>query len=168
MVKICSRCKEEKPFEFFGKHSKNKDGYQYYCKACRIKTCSDSFSKTSQEQRNKRNEATKAWRKQNKEKLKEYRNKYTKSNRAKLTSLERKRQTAKLNRTPKWLSDFDYLHMQCLYQVAAMRTKETGYKWNVDHIIPLQGKKVSGLHCPSNLRVIPAIENQRKNNIYDV
>lgn len=168
MVKTCSKCKEEKAFEFFGKHSKNKDGLQYYCKACRVGVCAASFSKISEEQKAKRSVLTKGWREKNKEKVKDYSAQYKKANRAMLTALERKRQTAKLNRTPKWLTDFDYLHMQCLYQVAAMRTKATGYEWNVDHIIPLQGKEVSGLHCPANLRVIPALENQRKNNKYDV
>ena len=167
-MKICSKCKQEKSFEFFGKHSKNKDGLQYYCKACRIGVCASSFSKTSGEQRLKRNTSTKEWRELNKEKVQAYTTKYKKVNRAKLTALERKRQVSKLKRTPKWLTESDYLYMQCLYQVAAMRTKESGQKWQVDHIIPLQGRKVSGLHVPSNLRVIPAIENQRKNNLYDV
>jgi hypothetical protein len=38
-----------------------------------------------------------------------------------------------------------------------------GFEWHVDHVIPLQGKKVSGFHVPSNIQVIPASENVRKN-----
>jgi hypothetical protein len=74
----------------------------------------------------------------------------------------------KAKRTPKWLTDFDHLHIKCLYQAAAMRTKESGMSWHVDHIIPLRGKLVSGLHVPSNMRVILGEENVSKNNIYEV
>lgn len=79
-----------------------------------------------------------------------------------------KRRASKLQRTPAWLTEFDHLKMKCYYQVAAMRTKESGEAWHVDHIIPLQGKNVCGLHVPSNLQIIPAIENMRKNNHYEV
>jgi hypothetical protein len=79
-----------------------------------------------------------------------------------------KRRAAKLQRTPKWLSLFDKLKMECLYQLAAMRNRESDQKWHVDHIIPLQGANVCGFHVPSNLRVIPAIDNMRKSNQYEV
>ena len=71
-------------------------------------------------------------------------------------------------RTPKWLTEDDLLHIKCLYQVAAMRTRESGYEWHVDHVVPLHGKNVSGLHVPNNLRVIPASENCRKSNKWEV
>ena len=79
-----------------------------------------------------------------------------------------KRRAAKLKRTPKWLTPFDKLKIECLYQLAAMRNRESGQKWHVDHIIPLQGANVCGLHVPGNLRVIPAIDNMRKSNQYEV
>jgi hypothetical protein len=78
------------------------------------------------------------------------------------------RKSAKLQRTPAWLTEFDKLKIKCLYQLAAMRTRESGYDWHVDHIIPLQGANVCGLHVPGNLRVIPALDNMRKSNLHEV
>lgn len=135
-----------------------------YCKPCQqIKR------KTSDKKhKDKRNASAAEWRKNNREAFLKTLKKYRQVNQPIRTALQNKRKAAKLQRTPNWLTEFDLLKIQCLYQVASMYSKESGYEWNVDHIIPLQGKKVSGLHCPSNLRVIPAIENQRKNNKYDV
>lgn len=78
------------------------------------------------------------------------------------------RYASKINRKPAWLTEFDHTYIQCLHQLAAMRSRETGEAWEVDHIIPLHGKLVSGLHVPSNLRVITAKENRQKRNLFTV
>jgi 5-methylcytosine-specific restriction endonuclease McrA len=75
---------------------------------------------------------------------------------------------SKINRKPAWLTEFDHTYIQCLHQLAAMRSRESGEQWEVDHIIPLRGKLVSGLHVPSNLQVITAKANQQKTNSYTV
>jgi hypothetical protein len=77
-----------------------------------------------------------------------------------------KRRAAKLQRTPAWLTVDDLWMLEQAYELAALRTKMFGFSWHVDHIIPLQGKLVSGLHVPTNVRVIPGIENVRKANRY--
>lgn len=70
----------------------------------------------------------------------------------------------KENRTPKWLSFEQKLDIECFYYKAMRYEEETGIKYHVDHIIPLNGKLVSGLHVPWNLQVIPAKDNLRKGN----
>jgi len=75
---------------------------------------------------------------------------------------------ARQKRVPTWLSDDDKWFIEQIYDLAALRTRLLGFSWHVDHIIPLNGKKVSGLHVPSNLQVIPAVENLRKHNRFEV
>jgi hypothetical protein len=77
-----------------------------------------------------------------------------------------KRRAAKINRTPAWLTDDDFWMIEQAYELAALRTKLFGFSWHVDHVIPLQGKLVSGLHVPANLQVIPGFENVCKANTY--
>lgn len=90
------------------------------------------------------------------------------NNKDKKAALQAKRRAAQLQRTPKWLSEDDLWIIEEAYHLAQLRTQMTGFEWHVDHIIPLQGKKVSGLHVPSNLQVIPSSENVKKSNKYCV
>ena len=55
-----------------------------------------------------------------------------------------------------------------MYQLAAMYTRENNEPWHVDHVIPLQGEFVSGLHVPRNLRVLRGLDNIKKKNKYEV
>lgn len=66
--------------------------------------------------------------------------------------------------TPKWLTSDDKTVMRQMYLDAMQLTKATGERYVVDHIVPLQGESVSGLHVPWNLRVITQAENLRKSN----
>ena len=63
----------------------------------------------------------------------------------------------RLRRTPKWLTKDQKADIALIYAFCP-----PGY--HVDHIIPLQGKTVSGLHVPWNLQYLPAAENIRKGN----
>jgi len=74
------------------------------------------------------------------------------------------RRARKIQRTPPWLSKEHHDSMLEMYELSRKITKDTGVKHDVDHIIPLNGKNVSGLHVPWNLQIIPAHENRKKSN----
>lgn len=166
-MKECSKCKEEKSFDSFHKNSSNKDGYNYQCKTCRKEGCAKYFSSLPLEEKQKRVELKRKWVQDNPEHVKEYAKAYAQRNLALRAATQKKREAAKQKRIPSWLTDSDLLRIRCYYQVASMRSKETGFKWHVDHIVPLQGNNVSGLHVPWNLQVIPALENLRKHNKHE-
>ncbi len=66
--------------------------------------------------------------------------------------------------TPKWLTSAERLQMRDLYVQARKMTELTRERYVVDHIIPLRGEEVCGLHVPWNLRVITQEENLKKSN----
>lgn len=74
-----------------------------------------------------------------------------------------KRRSALQYATPSWA---DHQAIDAVYTEARRLSAETGIKHDVDHIIPLQGKKVCGLHIPWNLRVITKAANVRKHSSF--
>jgi hypothetical protein len=93
---------------------------------------------------------------------------YKKANPNKQAEKEAKRRTAKLQRTPAWVTQDDQWLIAQAYELASIRTKLFVFQWQVDHIVPLQGKNVSGFHVPENIQVIPRADNARKSNCYEV
>ena len=116
----------------------------------------------------KASESKQKWRKENTKTHNAINREWFANNKDKRASYEGKRRAAQLQRTPKWLTESDLRMIEAKYSLAAMLTRETGITHHVDHIIPLQGKKVSGLHVFSNLRVIPGTDNVKKSNSYQI
>jgi hypothetical protein len=98
------------------------------------------------------------------EKEKDRCKKYSKNNRGKVNARTARYRATKLQATPKWTTKEHKKEMQALYIEANRITKETGARHHVDHIVPLQGENVCGLHLPCNLRIILGSENESKNN----
>jgi hypothetical protein len=66
--------------------------------------------------------------------------------------------------TPKWLTAEQKLEIRLMYRLAIELSRRTGVRHVVDHIVPLHGETVCGLHVPWNLRVITQDVNLRKSN----
>jgi hypothetical protein len=66
--------------------------------------------------------------------------------------------------TPKWLTQEHKAQIKQFYLDAMLVSKVTGVPYAVDHIVPLRGELVSGLHVPWNLAVITREENSKKSN----
>lgn len=103
-------------------------------------------------------------RKKHPEKIKADKKLYAQTNKEIINAAVARRKAKKLQRTPMWLNEDDHWMIEQAYELAALRTKMFGFQWHVDHVLPLCGKTVSGLHVPVNLQVITGVENIRKGN----
>ena len=88
---------------------------------------------------------------------------WLKNNQHKNAMKKRTRDASKLQRTPFWLNNGHKFEIECIYRYSSA-LRAIGLKYEVDHIVPLQGKKVSGMHVPWNLQVITERENRSKKN----
>lgn len=170
-MKICTGCKKEKSiteFSLNGSYRRNK------CKTCSRKQINAWY----EDNREVHLENTKKWASDNKDSRKKsyktYREKnldlcrkrcsvWQKNNPESASFHTSKRRSAKLNATPAWA---DQEQIKRIYLTCAKISKRTGLQHHVDHIIPLQGENVCGLHVETNLAIIPAKMNLQKSNMY--
>ena len=108
------------------------------------------------------------WRKANPERVAELSRKNRLKHKASVLANKAKYRAAKRNKTPIWVDKEHLWLIKQAYELAILRTKKFGFSWHVDHIIPLNGKNVSGLHVIENIQVIPGAENLSKNNKYEI
>ena len=78
-----------------------------------------------------------------------------------MTSLRRRRFR---DATPKWLTENQRMEIRLKYRLAIELSRATGERHAVDHIIPLHGESVCGLHVPWNLQVLTQKDNLAKYN----
>jgi len=173
-MKTCTICSKAEPEVAFERHRRQ-------CKPCRATYHHSKKVAWYARNREYALSKTKDWRQQNLERKRDYRKaeyarnkdaaklaakEYRKAHPAKVNHWSRMKQCAKANRTPIWMTTEDKWVISEIYELAKLRTQCTGINWQVDHIIPLRGKTVSGLHIPYNLQVIPEQMNKVKRNYY--
>lgn len=158
-MKVCSKCNIEKESSYFSKDKSRSDGLSYVCKSCRKENYNlnkeailinkkEYYLKNRDDKIRKACSYGKIWRKNNPDKVNFYNS----------TKRQRRLQRNK-TRDPR---------IKAMYSLAKRLSTCLQSKFQVDHVIPMQGKFVSGLHIFDNLQVISAAENYKKNNSYMV
>lgn len=107
---------------------------------------------------------TRLWAEKNREKSNQIKKDYKIRNPHKNNLHQAKRRAQKRLAVPKWLTLEQQAEIDKIYQQAKNLSDKTGSLYEVDHIIPLQGKNVSGLHVSWNLQIIPRAANRSKSN----
>jgi hypothetical protein len=158
----------EKRKEWYAKHREER--LDYY-----KKWTAENKAKTSDKQREwrlanpeKKKQNDLLWRQTNSDKKKQNDKNWKELNRGLVRAYAKGQKMRRINRIPPWLTEHDKKAIKDMYELAVRKEKETGIKWHVDHIIPLLGENVSGLHVPQNLQVIPASENLQKSNKWEI
>ena len=155
-MKTCTKCKFEKPLDRFYKRS-DRDTYHSWCKDCKH----ESSKQWNTKNKDKHSEINRKWYEENKEHHLTNSKKWYENNKHRKLETTTARDKRCVLATPTWA---DRELIKELYSLAKKLTEQTGIPHEVDHIVPLQGKNVSGLHTQDNLQVITAEENRRKSN----
>ena len=150
-VKTCNVCNKELPVSLFPmKKRTRKDGTSYKSISYICKTCKRKENK--EYRRSPRGKAA----------VKLYRESPKGKARAKREAALRKRRNRKA--TPKWLTKEHKQQIVNMYELMRDCRAVTGEDYHVDHIVPIRGENICGLHVPWNLQVLPAYLNIKKSN----
>lgn len=182
MLIICSRCDISKNTSDFYKSKSSKSGYQTYCVECTKKRNSSYGEKYRSDNREKLRVLSKDYYERNSDLLKinmreyhiktkdtrlAYKKKHYELNKSIYLHYSRLRKLKLVNATPPWLDEENFENIKQIYMLSKKLTEETGVAHEVDHIVPINGKTVCGLHVPWNLQILTKEENSRKSNKYD-
>lgn len=173
--KVCAKCRVLKPASAFYADSRTKrDGLMGSCKACHAESVAawqnrnrDRFlsvcSKWKASNKDRQRENLKAWRTRNPEKRRQQDIRKRARHGESIHAMARARTERQKLATPAWANSFI---IEEIYDLAYLRSRATGVKHHVDHVVPLNGKTVCGLHVETNLAVIPRRANLLKSNTF--
>jgi len=191
--KICRKCSQWKPYPELCRKPHCTEGFDSLCKQCMHKRArewvrqhperrKEISHKHYSRHRESRAAYSRWWRQLNRARHNASKLRHYYRNRAKHSENHRRwvklhpeksRQYHHIRRTRESASDRHFTAEDVKAQYKRQRGKcyychtKLGASYHVDHIVPLSGKIVSGLHVPWNLRAIPAQENNRRPRIWD-
>lgn len=168
-MKPCNKCREDKELVEFAKDSRLKSGYASICKCCKSKQDLAYKARTKEKRQVKNKEyyernkeviyrKTQEYQKSRPEKTREYKYDWEKRNRAYRNEAYAKYRANKKNATLQYET-----HKEELKKIY----KDCPKGMHVDHIVPLAGVNICGLHVPWNLQYLTREENSKKGNRYD-
>jgi hypothetical protein len=181
-TKICTKCRVELSLDAFNKGASAKDGLQYHCKACKLEYQRNNPNRAESARRyraaNRRECVARsiASHKKKPEYYSAQRSKWVAENRESVLAKRRanykrnngmdlarsRRRRGRIKQDISKLTAPYIAEIQGLYDFCSIFP---GYE--VDHIVPLNGATVSGLHVPWNLQILPISENRRKGNTFN-
>jgi hypothetical protein len=155
-TRFCSWCRDCKKIKKKEWDLKNQD---------RVKENAKEFYKTYYpKNKEKIFQRTIEWQRNNKEKYAIKSKRWYENNKHKSFAHSAKYRAAKRNACPSWLDETMKLEIEAIYSKANKISIETGVAHEVDHIVPLCGETVCGLHVPWNLQVLSQFDNRSKRN----
>lgn len=163
-------CKCEKHLSLFSPDKRTRSGVQSRCKECQAKVASIYRAQNPEKHRaavtvsvqkhySQKLLRNNLYRQANKAKVSEWKRNDRLKNRSRVLADNAYRRAATKQRTVQWTN---LPKIQQLYEEAQQISMLVGEWYHVDHVIPLMGKDVCGLHVETNLQIISAIENLRK------
>lgn len=158
--KKCTKCEVTKTIERFQKNARYKGGHHTWCKDCKIQSQRahpETNRKWTAKNKERSLEIKRLYVEKNPDKVKSAKKQWNDANPEKRLANCRKYQASKLNATPDWLTKEHLAEITSFYVNCP-----DGF--HVDHIVPLRGKNVRGLHVPWNLQYLDASSNMRKSN----
>lgn len=166
---VCSSCSESKPLLDFSVNKSKARGYHYSCKKCLAHKAVlyRKNTPTTEEQREKARIRASEWRDKNPARNREMKASWRRRNLEVKSAASARRRASKIKATPDWLTEDDLNEIKYMYSLARDAKTLTGEDYHVDHIVPLKGKSVCGLHVPWNLQVLPAYINLSKGNRHE-
>ena len=184
-MKQCKYCFGIKNRDNFTRHSETHDGYSNQCRECfNQKRPSRAGSEYSREMWKKyyaensdrlknRHKGCHIRAEKSRQRYQQKRNqilaqhyKYSKlpTSKAKHAARQKFREQKKRSATPEWLTNNQLAEIENIYWMAQDLKLVSGQEYHVDHIVPLQGEEICGLHVPWNLQILPADMNLSKSN----
>lgn len=141
----------------------SKDGKQPHCKLCHSKRNSKHYYDNHQENR----ERLSKYYYDNHDREKEYRRQHYRNNKSAYLANNYLRDKRIKIATPNWLTKEMRNEIKLKYLISGRLSSIHKVEYHVDHIVPICGDKVCGLHVPWNLQVILGEENLQKSNNFE-